>query len=170
MRNFISNLIYMGKIISILLAILALFGIVLSVKGYLEEPSADAYEDMGIETFYPTMVLPHEESYSQKSGHRRVSGTRTVYEIVYQSASRHRWTPEVGSKDSAQKIVAEGEPVDRRILHYKGETRYYITIPAEDTVDSYVQGNLRRYLIVFTVWSLYLAVWGGIILWKRRNT
>lgn len=169
MGGLISNLKYIGKIMSILLAILALCGIVLSVKGYLEEPSADAYEDMGIETFYPTRVLPHQESYSQKSGHRRTSGTRTVYEIVYQSASRHKWTPEVGSKDSAQKIVAEGEPVDRRILHYKGETSY-ITIPAEDTVDSYVQGNCRSYLRIFTVWSLYLAVWGGIILWKRRNT
>ncbi len=169
MGGLISNLKYMGKIMSILLAILALCGIVLSVKGYLEEPSADAYEDMGIETFYPTRVLPHQESYSQKSGHRRTSGTRTVYEIVYQSASRHKWTPEVGSKDSAQKIVAEGEPVDRRILHYKGETSY-ITIPAEDTVDSYVQGNRRSYLRIFTVWILYLAVWGGIMLWKRRNT
>ena len=169
MGGLISNLKYIGKIMSILLAILALCGIVLSVKGYLEEPSADAYEDMGIETFYPIRVLPHQESYSQKSGHRRTSGTRTVYEIVYQSASRHKWTPEVGSKDSAQKIVAEGEPVDRRILHYKGETSY-ITIPAEDTVDSYVQGNRRSYLRIFTVWSLYLAVWGGIILWKRRNT
>lgn len=169
MGGLISNLKYIGKIMSILLAILAICGIVLSVKGYLEEPSADAYEDMGIETFYPTRVLPHQESYSQKSGHRRTSGTRTVYEIVYQSASRHKWTPEVGSKDSAQKIVAEGEPVDRRILHYKGETSY-ITIPAEDTVDSYVQGNRRSYLRIFTVWILYLAVWGGIMLWKRRNT
>ena len=169
MGGLISNLKYMGKIMSILLAILALCGIVLSVKGYLEEPSADAYEDMGIETFYPTRVLPHQESYSQKSGHRRTSGTRTVYEIVYQSASRHKWTPEVGSKESAQKIVTEGEPVDRRILHYKGETSY-ITIPAEDTVDSYVQKNRRSYLRGLALSGLYLAIGGGIILWKRKNT
>ena len=168
MEKFLLFLKNMGSTIAIILILVAFCTAVVSVKWYVEQPSADAYEDMGIETFYPTRVLPHQESYSQKSGHRRTSGTRTVYEIVYQSASRHKWTPEVGSKDS-QKIVAEGEPVDRRILHYKGETSY-ITIPAEDTVDSYVQGNCRSYLRIFTVWSLYLAVWGGIILWKRRNT
>ena len=169
MEKFLLTLKNIGSVIAIILILVALSTAVVSVKRYVEQPSADAYEDMGVETFYPTRVLPHQESYSQKSGHRRTSGTRTVYEIVYQSASTHKWTPEVGSKESAQKIVTEGEPVDRRILHYKGETSY-ITIPAEDTADSYVQKNRRSYLRGLALSGLYLAIGGGIILWKRKNT
>lgn len=169
MGDFISNLKSIGKTILMMLAILALGEIVVSVKGYLEEPSVGAYEDIGIKTFYPTSVLPYQERYVQKSGRRLTSGTRTVYKIVYLAASGHKWHPEVSSKESGQKIVAEGEPVDRRILHYKGETSY-ITIPAEDTVDSYVQRNRRRYMGLFAVSILYLLIWGGITLWQRRNT
>lgn len=158
-----------GKTISILLAILAVCAAGMSVKWYVEQPSADAYEDMGTDVFYPVNVYPVQVENTMAAGrYKRMNPTKTVYQVFYQSVSGYKWRMEVGSKEEGQKIVGAAEPVERRVLRLKDKKKYF-TIPAEDTADSYVQKNRRSYLGRFAVSILYLAIWGGVMLW-RRNT
>lgn len=169
MEKFLLFLKNIGSTIAIILILVAFCTAVVSVKWYVEQPSADAYEDMGVDVFYPMKAYSKKVQNSTRVGHRSMTTTETVYEVYYQSASGYKWYVETRSKEEGQKIVREAEPVERRVLRLKGDNKFF-TIPVEDTVDSYVQKNRRSYLRGLALSGLYLAIGGGIILWKRKNT
>lgn len=169
MEKFLLFLKNIGSTIAIILILVAFCTAVVSVKWYVEQPSADAYEDMGVDVFYPMKAYSQKVQNSTRVRHRSMTTTETVYEVYYQSASGYKWYVETRSKEEGQKIVREAEPVERRVLRLRGDNKFF-TIPAEDTVDSYVQKNRRSYLRGLALSGLYLAIGGGIILWKRKNT
>ncbi len=158
----------MIKTISMIVAIIAFCVAGMSVKWYLEQPSADSYEDKGTYTFSPTNVYPVQVENTATGRYKRMNPTKTVYHVFYISDSGYKWNMEVGSKTEGRKLVEAAEPVERRVLLRKEGG--YLTIPAEDTAESYVNKNRRRYMAMCGISVLYLVIWGGVSLWRCRNT
>src|SRR5699024_8281761 len=93
--------------------------------------------------------------------------------VSYQASdgSGYEYDYEAGSVDTiAQKIVEEGEPIERRVFSVPDEGTY-ITVEADETAETYVAGQRKRFVLISIVSVLYLAVWGmmNIILMKRRK-
>ena len=106
--------------------------------------SADEYEDKGIMTFEPYRVLPHSVRNTGNAYSRRTNPTKTVYMVYYRApGSGYEWHREAASKSVGEKIVTQGEPVERRVLVIVEEGSY-ITVEADQTAESYTAGLRRR--------------------------
>ena len=106
--------------------------------------SSEEYEDKGIMTFEPYRVLPQAVKNTGNAQSRRTNPTKTVYMVYYRASdSGYEWHREVASQSVGEQIVAQGEPVERRVLVIIEEGSY-ITVEADQTAESYTAGLRRR--------------------------
>ena len=106
--------------------------------------SADEYEDKGVMTFEPYRVLPHAVKNTGNAQSRRTNPTKTVYMVYYRApGSGYEWHREAATRSVGERIVTQGEPVERRVLVIV-EEGYYITVEADQTAESYTAGLRRR--------------------------
>ena len=161
------------NVLLLMFVILAVLSLFFSVRNMTEIRSVSAYEDQGVCTFVPVEVSPVQEENNASGRMRRNHPVKTVYVVSYQASdgSGYEYDYEAGSVDTiAQKIVEEGEPIERRVLSIPDEGTY-ITVEADETAETYVAGQRKRFVLISIVSVLYLAVWGmvNIILMKRRK-
>ena len=149
------------RVIGTIGLILSIAFLSLGVKGITTLHPASDYEDMGVHTFFPYRVLPHSvKNTSGSSRDRRMNPTKTVYMVYYKTedGTGYQWKRDAGSsKDSANKILAAGESVDRRVLSIK-ENGKYMTVDAQLTADTYVAGQQQRYLWMVGLSGGYLVL------------
>ena len=156
--------------VCIMLVIPSVCSLCLGVMGIASMPSPSDYEDMGVHTFYPYRVLP----VTVGSSSSRKNQATTAYEISYKTSDGmgYWWEAESGSKDSANKILAAGESVDRRVLSIR-ENGKYITVDAELTADTYVAKRQQGcfWLIGLSVshWMLSLGTWVAVKRYKEKK-
>ena len=106
--------------------------------------SSEEYEDKGIMTFEPYRVLPQAVKNTGNAQSRRTNPTKTVYMVYYRaSGSGYEWHREAASQSVGEQIVAQGEPVERRVLVIIEEGSYF-TVEADQTAESYTAGLRRR--------------------------
>mgnify|MGYP003379500261 CR=1 FL=1 len=75
---------------------------------------------------------------------------------------------EIG-KQQRQRLLAEGESVDRRVLFIK-ENGKYMTVDAELTADTYAAGQQKRYLWMVGLSGSYLVLCFVVWLVMKRRT
>ncbi len=141
-----------------------------SAYNYFNQEPADTYIDEGIHEFKPYTVSPIQVKNTSSSGRdRRLNPTKTVYMVFYRvtDGNGYQWSTEVSSKSDGQKIVTQGEIVERRVLSIVDEGTY-ITIEPEYTAESYVSRNKTRYVVIFSVSVVYLAAF-GFFLFKEQQ-
>ena len=133
--------------------------------------SVSAYEDQGVYTFVPVEVSPVQEENNASGRMRRNHPVKTVYVVSYQASdgSGYEYDYEAGSVDTiAQKIVEEGEPIERRVFSVPDEGTY-ITVEADETAETYVAGQRKRFVLISIVSVLYLVIWGMVeLVYARR--
>ena len=161
------------NVLLLMFVILAVLSLFFSVRNMTEIRSVSAYEDQGVYTFVPVEVSPVQEENNASGRTRRNHPVKTVYVVSYQASdgSGYEYDYEAGSVDTiAQKIVEEGEPIERRVLSIPDEGTY-ITVEADETAETYVTGQRKRFVLISIVSVLYLVIWGmvNIILMKRRK-
>ncbi len=119
-------------------------------------PSADAYTDKGIYTFIPYEVLPIQVENNTSGRQKRMNPTKTVWQVFYRTveSSGYRWRENVASKRVGQDVIAQKQPVKRRVLSLTGE-KSYITVPPELDAESYIDGLRRRYLRILNISAVY---------------
>ena len=80
------------------------------------------------------------------------------------------WKDEVQYRNTAEKMVAAGECVERRVLSIR-ESGKYITVEGDQTAGSYVFHQQRRYGGMVLLSAAYLVVYGCVwvsLIRKRR--
>ena len=119
-------------------------------------PSADAYTDKGICTFIPYEVLPIQVENNTSGRQKRMNPTKTVWQVFYKTvgAGGYRWRKAVASKRVGQDIIAQKQPVERRVLSLTGKESY-ITVPPELDAESYIDGLRHRYLRILNISAIY---------------
>lgn len=98
--------------------------------------------------------------------------TKTVYVVYYQTSddTGYQWKLESSNdKDYANRILAKGESVDRRVLSIK-ENGKYMTVDAELTADTYAAGQQKRYLWMIGLSGSYLLLCFVVWLVMKRRT
>lgn len=135
-------------------------------------PSSD-YEDKGIYTFSPYQVFPVQLNNNATGRSKRLNPKKTVYMVYYKTTdkTRYQWKRNMGSsRTSADKILAEGEEVQRRVLIIKNENKY-ITVDSKLTAEKYVERLRIRFTVMVSVSAVYIAIY--IIIWlvisRRRR-
>lgn len=153
-------------VIAIMIAVGALCTAGVSVYKYFKLAPVDTYADGGTDTFYPQKYYPTQEKYQVKINKTWQTRYKTVYIVQYRSAKKLTYTQNMGTSEiSAQEILKKKAAVERRILWING-TKKYITIPADQTAESYVNQYRTRCIMFFSVSILYLAAF-SFFLFKR---
>ena len=112
------------NVLLLMFVILAVLSLFFSVRNMTEIRSVSAYEDQGVYTFVPVEVSPVQEENNASGRMRRNHPVKTVYVVSYQASdgSGYEYDYEAGSVDTiAQKIVEEGEPIERRVFSVPDE-------------------------------------------------
>ena len=166
------------KPIAFAIGIMLLIGAALCLYFSLQNLSsirpASAYEDMGIHTFVPEKVYPVQRENHATGRQKRNRPTTTVYIVLYraENGSGYQYKYESGSVEStAQNILEAGEPIERRVLSIPDEDGY-ITIDADETVQTYETIQKRTYWTIAVISAAYLLVWlavNGLLLYRRRK-
>lgn len=154
-----------------LLAATAVCMAAVSVWNYVQVRPAADYADQGIHSFTPCEVLPIQvKNTSGSRRSRRLQPTKTVYMLYYRAAdgSGYRWSREVVSRTSGQKIIREGTPTERRVLSITGENTY-ITVESHLTAETYTRGLKKEYMIHLIICILYLMIYVSLWIWKSIN-
>lgn len=171
-RKKLEGMIPVACVIGLVLSMAFLY---VGVKGIATVRPASGYEDMGVHTFSPYRVRPVSVENTSTGRGKRLNPKKTVYVVDYQTSdgSGYRWEADTGgSKSEANKILAAGESVERRVLSIR-ETGKYITVGAELTADTYAEGQKERYFWTaglsggFMV--LCLAGWVAGKQWQKRD-
>ncbi len=140
--------------------VLSMAFLYVGVKGIVTVRPASGYEDMGVHTFSPYQVLPVSVENTSTGRDKRLNPTKTVYVIDYKTldGSGYQWHVNTGnSKSEANRILAAGESVERRVLSIK-ENGKYITVEAELMADTYVEGQKQRYFWMVGLSGGYLVL------------
>ena len=148
------------RVVGVIGLVLSMAFLYVGVKGIVTVRSASGYEDMGVHTFYPYQALPTSVENTSTGRDKRLNPTKTVYVIDYKTldGSGYQWYVNTGnSKSEANRILAAGESVERRVLSIK-ETGKYITVGAELTADTYVEGQKQRYFWMVGLSGGYLVL------------
>ena len=155
---------------AIILFLLAIGMIYAGGSLLLSVRSSDEYEDKGIMTFEPYRVLPQSVRNTGNAYSRRTNPTKTVYMVYYRaSGSGYEWHREVASQSVGERIVAQGEPVERRVLVIVEEGSY-ITVEADQTAESYTAGLRRRgYAVIGGAVALLIIPTIAKLLDKRQR-
>ena len=104
---------------------------------------------------------------------KRLNPTKTVYVVYYQAtdASGYQWQVETGnSKSEANRILAEGEHVERRVLSIR-DSRKYITVEAGQTADTYTAVQKQKYLLMagLSVGYLVISLTVWVVVWWKKT-
>ncbi|HJC24660.1 MAG TPA: hypothetical protein H9761_13300 [Candidatus Eisenbergiella merdavium] len=148
------------RVVGVMGLVLSMAFLYVGVKGIVTVRPASSYEDMGVHTFYPYQALPTSVENTSTGRDKRLNPTKTVYVIDYKTldGSGYQWHVNTGnSKSEANRILAAGESVERRVLSIK-ETGKYITVEAELTADTYVEGQKQRYFWMVGLSGGYLVL------------
>lgn len=147
------------RVVGVIGLVLSMAFLYVGVKGIATVRPASGYEDMGVHTFSPYQVLPVSVENTSTGRDKRLNPTKTVYVVYYQTldGTGYRWEVDTGSKSEANRILAAGESVERRVLSIK-ETGKYITVGAELTADTYVEGQKQRYFWMAGLSGGYLVL------------
>lgn len=148
------------RVVGVIGLVLSMAFLYVGVKGIATVRPASGYEDMGVHTFYPYQALPTSVENTSTGRDKRLNPTKTVYVIDYKTldGSGYQWYVNTGnSKSEANRILAAGESVERRVLSIK-ETGKYITVGAELTADTYVEGQKQRYFWMVGLSGGYLVL------------
>ena len=156
----------------IMLLVLALACLYVGAEGFLTIRPAAAYEDMGVHTFSPYQTYPTQVKNTAGGRQGRLHPTKTVYLVYYRATdgSGYQWKDEVQYRNTAEKMVAAGECVERRVLSIR-ESGKYITVEGDQTAGSYVFHPQRRYGGMVLLSAAYLVVYGCVwvsLIRKRR--
>ena len=149
----------LGFAAGIVLLIAAVSCLYFSVRNLMELPPASAYEDMGVHTFVPVEVSPIQVENHATGRAGRTHPTQTVYVVSYQADdnSGYQYRYESSVESTAQRILEEGTPVERRVLSIPEENTY-LTVEIDETAESYTSGQSSIYCLLLGVASLYLVV------------
>ena len=147
------------RVVGVIGLVLSMAFLYVGVKGIATVRPASGYEDMGVHTFSPYQVLPVSVENTSTGRDKRLNPTKTVYVVYCQTldGTGYRWEVDTGSKSEANRILAAGESVERRVLSIK-ETGKYITVGAELTADTYVEGQKQRYFWMVGLSGGYLVL------------
>ena len=147
------------RVVGVIGLVLSMAYLYVGVKGIATVRPASGYEDMGVHTFSPYQVLPVSVENTSTGRDKRLNPTKTVYVVYYQTldGTGYRWEVDTGSKSEANRILDAGESVERRVLSIK-ETGKYITVGAELTADTYVEGQKQRYFWMAGLSGGYLVL------------
>lgn len=159
-------------VIGIMIAIGALCTAGISVYKYFKLEPVDTYVDGGTEMFYPRSYYPTQEKYQVKINRTWQTRYKTVYVVQYRSAKKLSYTQNMGTSETkAQEMLKKNAAVQRRILWIDG-TKKYITIPADQTVQGYINQYRTRYIMLFLVSVLYLSAFSFFLFkrWKISKT
>ena len=158
-----------AKITGILLAILALATLAAAVKSCRSLSSPEDYADIGIYGFTPLSLSQTQEAYRIKLGGGWKDRTRTVYIVEYRTGDGvYRYRERTLSEDAGEKLIEQGQPIARRVLVNK-ETGEYLTIPPEETAESYLGGYRLRYLALIGASGVYLAAFCAYHLFAKKK-
>lgn len=162
------------RVAGFLLLILAAAALYVCLRELPGLHSAEDYEDRGVYTFAPYRVLPHQQANNSSGRTQRMNPTKTVYMVYYRevNGAGYRWTQQVASKDAGNRIVEQGQPVERRVLAILEEGTYF-TIDPQLSAQDYADSRLQKYLAVLTASVAYLAfyplAWGLIWVVKKQK-
>ena len=147
------------RVVGVIELVLSMAFLYLGVKGIATVRPASGYEDMGVHTFSPYQVLPVSVENTSTGRDKRLNPKKTVYVVYYQAldGTGYRWEVDTGSKSEANRILAAGENVERRVLSIK-ETGKYIIVGAELTADTYVEGQKQQYFWMAGLSGGYLVL------------
>ena len=134
----------LGFAAGIVLLIAAVSCLYFSVRNLMELPPASAYEDMGVHTFVPVEVSPIQVENHATGRAGRTHPTQTVYVVSYQADdnSGYQYRYESSVESTAQRILEEGAPVERRVLSIPEENTY-LTVEIDETAESYTNSWQR---------------------------
>lgn len=148
------------RVVGVIGLVLSMAFLYVGVKGIVTVRPASGYEDMGVHTFYPYQALPTSVENTSTGRDKRLNPTKTVYVIDYKTldGSGYQWHVNAGSsKSEANRILAAGESVERRVLSIK-ESGKYITVEAELTADTYVEEQKQQYFWMVGLSGGYLVL------------
>ena len=147
------------RVVGVIGLVLSMAFLYVGVKGIATVRPASSYEDMDIHTFSSYRVLPVSVENTSTGRDKRLNPKKTVYVVYYQTldGTGYRWKVDTGSKSEANRILAAGESVERRVLSIT-ETGKYITVEAELTADTYVEGQKQRYFWMAGLSGGYLVL------------
>ncbi len=133
-------------------------------KSLLEIRSVDSYEDKGVHSFRPYQVLPVQVKNTTTGRNKRMNPTRTVYMVYYRviDGEGYEWRKKAATKSEGQRIVTEGEKVERRVLSIPSEN-LYITIEPDQTAESYIAEQKQKYLWLLGISIAYIFTY--FIIW-----
>lgn len=140
-----------GTIGSLWLLLLAAAVIFAAGRQMLAIRPADNYEDAGIHSFLAYRVLPSQVQNTGATGrYRRMNPTRTIYKVYYLATdgSAYQCSEQVVSREFGQDMVDAEVSIERRVLRIPADGTY-ITVEADQTVESYTAGLRQKY-----VWAL----------------
>lgn len=157
----------------VVLFVLAVSCLYVGVSDLSDIRPASDYEDKGIHTFMPYQTLTTQVKNTATGRQQRLHPTKSAYWVCYRATdgTNYEWKNEATYREAAEKIVAAGEPVERRVLSIK-ENGYYITVESDLTAESYVFGQSRYYGMIVGLSALYLVIYLAawvVILRKRRK-
>lgn len=151
------------RLLAILTFVAAAGAFICGTRYFLIRP-ADAYTDQGVYTFVPTQGYPTNV---KVPGSQR---TRNVYMITYRTTTQSPYahTVEAPSRSAGEAIVRAREPVQWRVLSITDDGTF-LTVPPEDTAQSYTARERQKALIPFAVSAAYLTGAAVVFLWRRRR-
>ena len=175
------------KMLLVITVLIALSTLFYSVQGMQQVRSAGEYKDLGVYTFYPQRVAPlqketnwteqnktkklqalaEEESLPEPQNWREKIERGKQLRDKLRPVQEYEYLMETGGIESeAQDILAEGKPIERRVLAIPAE-KAYITVEANMTAEDYVdkQTGFNKNLAMASL--TYLVAVGAYYLVKR---
>lgn len=166
----------------ILTAVAAVIAFI-SAGRYINIRPAGAYTDQGVYTFIPVSGYPTNVKVpgSQK--------TRNVYKITYRTTTQSPYTHtvEAPSRSAGEATVKAKEPVEWRVLSINNITtprpdgegnrgttsidssNTFITIPPEETAESYTAKEQKKCVTAFAISAGYLTAAAVTVIWRKRK-
>lgn len=131
---------------------------------------ASAYEDAGVQTFYPRRAEPvQRENTGGTARSRRLHPSKTVWTVVYRTADRRwSWRRDMSGETAAREVVESGVPEERRVLAVRGEKTRVIALPGE-TPEVYVSRARESALYRMEGGAAALLFGAGCLLRQRKK-
>ena len=154
-------------------AVLCMIGAGLLVWGardFFAVRPASAYEDAGVQTFYPRRAEPVvRDNTGGTARSRRLHPTKTVWTVVYRTADRRwSWRRDMPSETSAKQAVESGAPETRRVLVVRGEKTRVIAA-SDETPEVYVSRAREGALYRMEGGAASLLLGSGFLLRQRKK-
>ena len=148
-----------GLAAGLLLFILAAAWLYVAGKNLARDRPADQYQDKGVHRFLPQKVLPTQVENTATGRHGRLYPTKTVYFVFYRAedGSNYQWKREASTQQGGQKIIEEGQAVERRVLSIPDEK--ILLVEPDQTAESYTGGLRWKYEWMVGLSAVYIGVY-----------